>query len=398
MTTPAHLSPGASSAPLHHLDAVVVGGGVAGLWLANLLQQRGYRFALLEGSELGGGQTLASQGMIHGGIKYALAGSLGGAAEAIADMPRRWSRCLDGAGDIDLRGVAPLSDRYFMFAAHSTLGRLTTFFASRALRGRVQRLDPADYPPAFADPGFRGVVYALNDFVLDTPALLTALHGPIAGQVYRHRVRPEELSSSAEGISIALPGVRLQARRLLLTAGAGTQPLLDHLQIATPRMQLRPLHQVVVRHRYPHPLYAHCLTDIRRAEPRMTITSHRDGNGWLWYLGGQIAGDGVAMSSTQLAAHARHELGICVPWIDWQAAEFSTLCIDRAEPEQLKGRRPDEAFACAVGSCIVAWPTKLSLVPDLGDKVLALMPPATGARQPHLGLPPAQIGRVPWAH
>ncbi|MFN7609893.1 MAG: FAD-dependent oxidoreductase, partial [bacterium] len=51
-------------------DVVLIGGGIAGLWLANVLQQKGYTVALLEENTLGGEQTLASQGMIHGGQKY----------------------------------------------------------------------------------------------------------------------------------------------------------------------------------------------------------------------------------------------------------------------------------------------------------------------------------------
>ncbi|MDZ7668520.1 MAG: FAD-dependent oxidoreductase [Gammaproteobacteria bacterium] len=379
------------------VDAVIVGGGIAGLWLARLLSGRGYAVVLLEADALGGSQTLASQGMIHGGLKYALSGSLSGASEAIADMPRRWARCLDGDGEIDLRGLAPLSQRYYMFAAHSTLGRLTTFFASRALRGRIERLAPADYPPALADPGFRGVVYALNDFVLDTPALLDALLDGVADRVYRYAVQPQDVERCEQGIRVAIPGGRLLASRLVLTAGAGSQSLLEHLGIDQPRMQLRPLHQVVVRHAYPHPLYAHCLTGIRRPEPRLTITSHCDGDGWLWYLGGQIASDGVTMSAEELAAHARKELQTCLPWIDWRDARVSTLRIDRAEPEQDGGRRPDEAFAAAAGDCIVAWPTKLSLVPDLGDKVLDLLPAPQCSPAPPLELPRAAVGRVPWA-
>jgi len=385
-----------------HVDAVIVGGGIAGLWLTRLLSKRGYAVVLLEANALGGSQTLASQGMIHGGLKYALSGSLSGASEAIADMPRRWARCLDGDGEIDLRGLAPLSKHYYMFAAHSTLGRLTTFFASRALRGRIERLAPADYPPALADPGFRGVVYALNDFVLDTSALLDALLDGVADRVYRHAVQPQDLERCEQGIRVTIPGGRLLARRLVLTAGAGSQRLLEHLGIDRPRMQLRPLHQVVVRHDYPYPLYAHCLTGIRRPEPRLTITSHRDGGhhngkGWLWYLGGQIASDGVTMSEAELAVHARTELATCLPWIDWRDARVSTLRIDRAEPEQQGGRRPDEAFAAAAADCIVAWPTKLSLVPDLGDKVNGLLPPPQCAPPPPLELPRAAVGRVPWA-
>jgi hypothetical protein len=72
------------------------------------------------------------------------------------------------------------------------------------------------------------------------------------------------------------------------------------------------------------------------------------------------------------------------------------LRVDRAEPAARGGRRPDQAFAEARGHCIVAWPTKLSLVPDLGDRVLALLPPPASDAAPELGLPAAEIGRAPW--
>jgi glycine/D-amino acid oxidase-like deaminating enzyme len=389
--------------PSKMVDAVIVGGGVAGLWLANVLRQRGYAILLLEADALGGAQTLASQGMIHGGIKYALSGVLTGASEAIAGMPERWAACLAGRGDIDLRAVTRLADRYYLFADATGLGKLTTFFASRALRGRIERLDPAAYPAAFADPAFRGVVYALNDFVLDTGSLVGVLHEPVADATYRHELRPaavidaERALTAERGIELDLGGTRVLTRRLVLTAGAGTQTLLDALGVAQPRMQLRPLHQVVVRHRYPHPIYAHCLTGIRRPEPRLTITSHRDGDHWLWYLGGQIATDGVECGADALVRRARAELEACVPWVDWSGAKFSTLRLDRAEPAQEGLRRPDQAFAQATGNCIVAWPTKLSLAPDLGDRVLALLPPPSGTAVPALNLPKARMGRAPWA-
>ena len=54
------------------VDVVIVGGGIAGLWLLNLLRSRGYGAVLIERSAFGDGQTICSQGMIHGGLKYAL--------------------------------------------------------------------------------------------------------------------------------------------------------------------------------------------------------------------------------------------------------------------------------------------------------------------------------------
>jgi glycine/D-amino acid oxidase-like deaminating enzyme len=389
--------------PPHTIDVLIAGGGIAGLWLLNLLTRRGYSALLLEADALGCGQTLASQGMIHGGIKYALAGALTRASEAIAGMPERWTACLEGRGEVDLTGVTPVASRYYLFAAASTLGQLTTFFASRALRGRIRKLESPQYPAGLADAGFGGHVYELRDFVLDTATVLDALRRPVADRIYRHRVPGDRgaIELTAQGATLTLGGTPVHAARIILAAGAGNEALLAALGLDTPRMQRRPLHQVIVRAPDLPPLYAHCLTGIRRPEPRLTITSHRDGAGWLWYLGGQLATDGVTMTGAELTEHARAELAACLPWRSWRDARISSFRVDRAEPANAGGTRPDEAFAAATGpggACIVAWPTKLSLAPDLGDRVLALLPPPSGISVPRLDLPAAAVGTPPWEH
>jgi hypothetical protein len=381
------------------VDLVIVGGGIAGLWLANVLTDRGYQLLVLEGDRLGGQQTLASQGVIHGGMKYALNGNLTRASQAISGMPERWRAALAGSGEIDLRAVSVLSNRYYLFAEASTLGRLTGFFASRSLAGRIEKLHPNDYPPVFRAPGFDGLVYALDDLVLDTRSLMTRLQATLEGRIYRHQLKPEQVSMRNDGVDLAVNGGAISARQLVLCAGAGTQTLLDGLQLATPQMQIRPLHQVVVRHEHPHPLYAHCLTGIRAPEPRLTITSHADGKHWLWYLGGRLASDGVGMGSDALIAHSRAELKACLPWISMDDAEFSTARVERAEPKQSGRQRPDEAFACANGNTLICWPTKLSLAPDLADRVLGLLePPAERAHGAHVDLllPAPSMGQAPW--
>jgi hypothetical protein len=259
-----------------------------------------------------------------------------------------------------------------------------------------------EYPAALRHPDFRGVVYGLRDFVLDTPALLNALLRPVADRAYRLRLPAQgaAFELSERGVGARFDGFRIRARRLILTAGAGNAALLAHLGLSRPQMQLRPLHQVIVRASGLEPLFAHCLTGIHRPEPRLTITSHRDGDGWLWYLGGQLATDGVGRAPADLAAHARRELERCLSWRTWLDAEFDTLRIDRAEPSRPDGTRPDEAFATATGpggTCIVGWPTKLSLAPDLGDRILAMLPAPVGGPVPPLPLPAATVGTLPWS-
>ena len=69
------------------LDIAIFGAGIAGLWTLARLRQSGYRVATFERHALGGVQSIASQGIIHGGTKYALTGKLTGSAMAIGEMP-----------------------------------------------------------------------------------------------------------------------------------------------------------------------------------------------------------------------------------------------------------------------------------------------------------------------
>ena len=113
---------------MYKTDVAILGGGIAGLWLLNLLTQQGYSAILIERNQLGGGQSLASQGMIHGGVKYMLSGAPTGASETIAEMPARWRSMLCGQDPIDLQNVKVLSDAYYMFSDQRLSSRITHFF------------------------------------------------------------------------------------------------------------------------------------------------------------------------------------------------------------------------------------------------------------------------------
>jgi len=71
-------------------DVLIVGGGVAGLWLNARLRRLGFATLLVDKGALGGGQSVKSQGIIHGGTKYALHGAL--------PAPRKPSPTCRGAG------------------------------------------------------------------------------------------------------------------------------------------------------------------------------------------------------------------------------------------------------------------------------------------------------------
>jgi glycine/D-amino acid oxidase-like deaminating enzyme len=100
-------------------DVIVFGAGVAGLWIANRLNQAGYNIIVIEKEKLGSGQTMASQGMIHGGQKYLLQGIVTPHATAATRMPPRWQASIEGRGEVDLSSVEVLSDTQVIWPAGS---------------------------------------------------------------------------------------------------------------------------------------------------------------------------------------------------------------------------------------------------------------------------------------
>jgi FAD dependent oxidoreductase len=364
------------NAPTLDIDIAIIGGGIAGLWSLNQLRNSGYQAVLFEQEALGSYQTIGSQGMIHGGIKYALGGALSGGSEAIASMPDTWRKCLQGQGKVDLRGCRVLSEDFFLWSNASLQSRLTSFFASKMLRGRVEKLSEQDYPTPFCDPDFRGQVYRLVDLVLDMPSLVETLASRHSEAIYKIDWQQSRLTVDHQRQAhLELPGIKVKPRRLLLTAGTGNEELIAQLGGQNPAMQRRPLQQVLVKHQYREKLYAHCMDG--NPSPRLTISTHRTANDEpVWYLGGDLATEGTQMDSEALIQLARTELSDLLPWVDFGECEWRTLKLDRAEPRQSSLLRPDEAFVGKVDSTyntLAAWPTKLTLTPNLADSIEHLL-------------------------
>jgi glycerol-3-phosphate dehydrogenase len=351
-------------------DVLIVGAGVAGLWLNARLRHQGFSTVVVEKASLGGGQTLKSQGIIHGGAKYALHGALSGASEAIADMPRRWRDALAGKGELNLSGVRLLSEAHYLWSPGTIAGNLTSFFASKAVRGRVDQVKGSDLPPALQDPRFKGKVYRLAELVIDIPSLVKKL-AELAGDSLLAGQHIEPLRQESELVGLRVDGRDIHAQRIVLSAGGGMADLLQALNVSQPAMQRRPLHMVLVKGPTLKPLYAHCLGG--GPKPRITVTTHPAADGqWVWYLGGDIAeAEGVARTPAEQIAAAKKELANLLPWVDLSQAQFATLRVDRAEPQQSGLVRPDNAFLDVQGRLMVGWPTKLALAPDFADRVLA---------------------------
>lgn len=409
-------------------DLVIFGGGAAGLWILDEATRAGYSALLLESGCLGAGQTSASQGIIHGGVKYTLRGWLNPSAAAIREMPALWRDCLTGRREPRLTNTSILSEYCHLWQTRRLLSRAALLGARFGLRVRPARLSREDWPAALKV--CPGEVYRLAEPVISAESLLRdlatrhidrtlsidahrGLHLEVAAG---HRVREIALlapSPPTPGATTELPGgaggaaavaalprtalrVVLRPAVVVLAAGEGNAALRVSMGLAESAMQRRPLHMVLVRGILPT-LYGHC---VDGAATRVTITTHTDAAGRIvWQVGGQIAEVGVRMERGPLIEHARRELASVLPEVDFSGVQWATYRIDRAEAATRGGRRPGDAVVLQEGNVITAWPTKLALVPRLAARVRELLGPAVGGplRQEALQVwPRPAVARPPW--
>jgi glycerol-3-phosphate dehydrogenase len=360
------------------VDIAILGSGIAGLWLLNRLSTLGYSVILLETGAIGGGQTHKAQGIIHGGMKYALQGSLTSSSLAIADMPALWNSCLHGKGLIDLSQVKILSQHQYLFSTGKLAGKLTGFFANVALQGRVSALAKEQFPQVFQHSKFKGVVYALDEMALDVHTLLHALVKPHQDAIFKIAVPALVTLNNNQGIkALTIQSeqghiVTLEAKKYIFTAGLGNELYAKNIINPVIATQRRPLHMVVVKTDFAYPVFAHCFG--LSSTPRITITTHQAKDGkTIWYLGGQIAEEGVHLSAEQQCALAIKELTEIFTWLDFTKAKAASFFVDRAEPSQPGGKRPDTAYFKAIANQIIAWPTKLALAPKLADDIITTL-------------------------
>lgn len=364
------------------LDAVIFGGGAAGMWLLDKLRRHGFAAVLLEKDALGRGQTVGSQGILHGGFKYSLKGLVTASAMAVADMPGLWRDCIMAARQPDLSATHVRSDFCYLWRTDSLRSRLGFRGAQVGLRLRPTALPRRQWPAVLQHVG--GVM-RLDEQVIDARSFLENLraangswtiqadpadaldvdcrgHGQVESLCLRHPRNGQRLS--------------LRPRFIVLTAGEGNAALRRVFNLDPAAMQRRPVHIVLVRGDLPT-LHGHC-TDGARTRVTITTVDQTPGR-TIWQIGGQVSEDGVGMEPDDLAVYARNELRQAIPGLDLDGAQWASYRVDRAEARTPGNRRPDHEFAALEGNVITAWPTKLVLVPALARRIFEII----GQRDPH---------------
>lgn len=373
----------------------IVGGGIAGLWLYNILAQRGYEVCLIEQEALGAGQTILSQGIIHGGIKYALQGGVSNAATSISAITPVWNSCLAGTGEIDLSAVAILSQQHCLCSMGGLVAKFKSIVSQQLLANQATILKAADLPSVLQHKKFKGQVCAIDETVLSVPSLLSELAKPFAGNILQAKATPiYDKNNTIAALELNNSKIKLTADYYVFCAGSGNVT-------GGVKQQLRPLQQVWCK--FPVgvnlDLFAHFVTT--GTKPQISITTHPAKDGaTVWYMGGELAEAGVGVAATKQIAKAKQLLQQLLPWVDIANCEFGTCNIDRAEQAMPGSKRPDEPGVINTHNSIVCYPVKLTYAPAMAARVVQLLPTPEQLRTtinlPHDKLTAPPIAAYPW--
>jgi hypothetical protein len=367
------------------VDVLIYGGGVTGLWTLALLRHAGYRTLLLENRALGAGQTIQAQGIIHGGLKYAIPGVRDlDATAAIREMPTRWKRNLQGNDIPDLSSVTVLSDECLLWIPRGSrlnITRMRDRAGLQLLSTKPRKLPKNEWPNILFGSAS---VYAVAEPVIDTGTLLRAIAAAHCGCVKQY-----------DG---DLPLV--DSKVTVLAAGKGNADLLKRFGYDPNMMQLRPLCMILVRGALPR-LYGHC---IEAGKTALTITTHPWYDQIVWQIGGQIA-EKYANETNHVTVKegALEALRSCLPGLDIQRLQMATYPAFRAEARTRQGHRPGGAHVVVVArNLIAAWPTKLALAPVVAAEILnevsKIARPSGDTDMNLSGWSAPPIAPYPWEH
>ena len=356
-------------------DILIIGAGIGGLWLNNVLYNSGYNCILVEKCKLGHAQTIMSQGIIHGGTKYNLLGKVTKSSNVISKMPSVWKQHINQNNLIpNLKETKIISDKQYLFSNSSISSKITTFFASKLMQSKIQKIDKGmaedDFLYQFKDNG----VYQLSEFVIDVKSLIDNLN--IKNNTIKYHVKKHDIELINTKIStIQINDKLIEPKMVLFAAGEGNKELINELESIDyniPQMQTRPLHMLSISSPELPKIFAHCIGSSN--VPKFTITTHQNKSARTWYIGGKIAESGIDLSKEEQIYKLKQEFGDLFPSLNLTKAEFNSYVINRAEVKtKINLIRPDDSYIYNKNNYVIIWPTKLALVPTLTDKIIPIL-------------------------
>jgi hypothetical protein len=376
------------------VDVLVVGGGSTGLWLIDELRRTGRNAILVESTSLGSGQTIASQGILHGGMKHSLVARPGTFVKALGSMTRIWGECLAGDREPDLRSVRRRSDSCYFWRTSSLASFVGSIGARFSIRSEVKKIVHASLPEVLR--GASGDVYLIDEKVVDPHSLVSELFKRNRQHTIRAGIQRVDFSSRNTVYAVELAGSSLMTVKpelVVLTAGEGNAELRKVCGLPEKAMLRLPLQILVLRGDLPD-LNGVCLEGI---QAKAIITTHRlSRNEAVW----QFASERIASDAGEdFGRQALIEISASLPGFNFPRVSVSVYTATRAECAAEDGGRCSDVAVFKEGNVITAWPTKLVLVPRAVDRIMSYLPIQFGANEvprEFAAWPRPDVAPLPW--
>lgn len=375
-------------------DIVIFGAGIAGLWTFHRLKNIGYDVLLLERETIGCGQTIASQGIIHSGLKFSLAGKVNALARTISAMPQIWKDCLQGNGEIDLSAAKMSATSQQLLIPSGFMGGLTALVAQRALGNNVHTIPQDQWPSHITQSGFKGSLIFMDEPVLDIPSVLRALATP-----YQDCIR--KISAEEANAPFAfLKQHNITAKRVIFTAAQSNHMIAkSNTDDGGLETQKRPLLQGMMKNA-PFPLFAHLVGKTDKPVASITTHTHQDGS-LVWYFGGGVAERAKEDEPALVIKAAQNALHAYLPKLDITKVQWDVLPIDRVEGKsKTDSWMPDTPTIHKTPNALYCWPTKLTFAPMLARMVIEDLQQnnikPSGNTCDYNFLPMAEYTQTPW--
>lgn len=325
---------------------------MAGLWAFNRLKRMGYDVLLLDTDSIGGEQSMASQGIIHSGMKYAFGGKINKLAASISAMPDQWREALKGQGPVDLSAAKVNASSQYLLIPRGAMGGLLKLVTQKTLGKSVHDVAPEDWPEELKNSGFSGSMVNMGEPVLDIASAVRALSEP-----YRNCIKKAD-------------GTPINAKLHIYTAaGSNHETATQKGHNKGLETQHRPLLMGLMKNA-PFPLYAHLVGASDK--PIATITTHTTKDDTLvWYIGGLPAERPKDSDPQETIQTTKDAFAKYLPSLNLSHIEWATLPIDRVEGKsKTDGWMPDTPTIHDADDHLYCWPTKLTFSPMLSDMIV----------------------------
>lgn len=380
-----------------HVDVLFVGGGIAGLWLLNCVRQAGYSALLVESERIGAGQSGASQGFVVHRPRTGATLPTDKEAAELASVVGRWRALLDGGEVPDLSTVRVLSEhplRWTIPEAHKR-GLLDRLLRRGAPAAEAPAETGFDIPGILRHPMRRGSLGTQAGFIVDNRSLLGALLDPVREALLY--TQGAAVMARDGGFNLRIEDrdpVVVRARRTVYTTGVGAN-LLGSVSLQVWHQQM-----VMVRGEgLADDLYVNAVDVTGRR--LFNISAHRDAAGRpVWYYGGAMVESGQQVDAAQQIRNCRRDLAAHFPWLALSGLEYAAHRVDRAAVRLRNGLALLPQLRTE-GQHVVAWPTNLSTMPLLGDRMLAMLKreciePRPADLRPLADWPQPALAPAPW--